>query len=392
MSVANASADSQPAEVVRVIIMGAGSSSSTPKMGCIAGPSPCATCAEARANPNSRNHRLNPSLLIQVRKPSASSSSSEASGAAAFNSATTEPYCVHTSTTKPAHPNPQEYLNILIDCGKTFRETSMRHFKALGVENLHAVLLTHDHADAAFGVDDLREFTGTQVRVSMPVYLDPRTDETMRRVFGYLYPKTAHNDGRWVASLEWPTFEQGSVVPVRVRGPDRQRYANPDDRPAKEVIVDLTLPVASVPIEHGPGYLSNGFVFELTKGHFMVYYSDISRFDEEDEARLRAAVGPNGVIEVIVLDMLSLTTYFSHFSRDQAIACAARIGAKRAYFVGMSHTLAYDKTNEVVRTELAKAGLVGELAFDGCVLYDALNTTTSVNAAHAKRPSSPSSL
>ena len=48
------------------VIVGCGSSSAVPRLRCLVSPDgPCAVCADAAANPHSRNHRGNPSLLIR---------------------------------------------------------------------------------------------------------------------------------------------------------------------------------------------------------------------------------------------------------------------------------------------------------------------------------------
>jgi phosphoribosyl 1,2-cyclic phosphodiesterase len=46
---------------------------------------------------------------------------------------------------------------VQIDCGKTYREiTAMRVYRQHGVKAIDALLLTHDHADALGGLDELR--------------------------------------------------------------------------------------------------------------------------------------------------------------------------------------------------------------------------------------------
>ena len=43
-----------------------------------------------------------------------------------------------------------------VDVGKTFRESMITCYRAHGVEEIDAVLLTHNHADAVNGLDELR--------------------------------------------------------------------------------------------------------------------------------------------------------------------------------------------------------------------------------------------
>ena len=48
-------------------------------------------------------------------------------------------------------------INTLIDCGKTFREVVLKVFPKYGLKEIGALLLTHGHADAILGMDDLRD-------------------------------------------------------------------------------------------------------------------------------------------------------------------------------------------------------------------------------------------
>jgi glyoxylase-like metal-dependent hydrolase (beta-lactamase superfamily II) len=76
-------------------------------------------------NPNYRN---NPSILIRhvtQRKPDSSNSSSS------------------------------DVKYVQIDACKTFREGVLRWYPRHGVTSLDGIVLTHDHADAMFGLDDV---------------------------------------------------------------------------------------------------------------------------------------------------------------------------------------------------------------------------------------------
>jgi phosphoribosyl 1,2-cyclic phosphodiesterase len=59
----------------------------------------------------------------------------------------------------PRDPARLRTLNILIDCGKRFWDGAIDLFPALGVRHIDAVVITHGHADAINGLDDLRDFT-----------------------------------------------------------------------------------------------------------------------------------------------------------------------------------------------------------------------------------------
>lgn len=103
----------------RFVIIGSGGSSSLPNLRHVLQKEDCDVCQEASVNPQSKNRRGNPCMLITVR------------GA------------------EPQH--------LLVDCGKTFEEAVRRHFGDLNIKGVNAVLLTHGHADAILGLDSLRE-------------------------------------------------------------------------------------------------------------------------------------------------------------------------------------------------------------------------------------------
>ena len=71
---------------------------------------------------------------------------------------------------------------VLIDTSPDLRwQTS-----AANVRRLDAVLYTHDHADQAHGIDDLRVFFLTSRRRT-PCYMDPVTTATLMRRFDYIF-------------------------------------------------------------------------------------------------------------------------------------------------------------------------------------------------------------
>jgi phosphoribosyl 1,2-cyclic phosphodiesterase len=113
-----------------------------------------ASIGDPRHNPN---YRCNPSILIQ--------------------------YQLNTS---------QEF-NIVIDTGKTFREAILRWFPLNKVRSVDAVLLTHGHADAIFGLDDIRSVQPINTKTPMPVYLSKECEQIVRKVFFYLFPSPDKN-------------------------------------------------------------------------------------------------------------------------------------------------------------------------------------------------------
>mmetsp|Transcript_3128 Transcript_3128/g.4831 ORF Transcript_3128/g.4831 Transcript_3128/m.4831 type:complete len:186 (-) Transcript_3128:571-1128(-) len=82
----------------------------------------------------------------------------------------------------------EDEKNIVVDMGKTFRESVVRWFPANHVTHVDAVVLTHGHADAIFGLDDVRSIQNVDGAEPMPVYLTQDCEKVVRKVFFYLFP------------------------------------------------------------------------------------------------------------------------------------------------------------------------------------------------------------
>ncbi|KAJ9120064.1 hypothetical protein QFC22_002961 [Naganishia vaughanmartiniae] len=78
----------------------------------------------------------------------------------------------------------------MIDCGKTFAQNAIEYFPAHGLRKLDAVILSHDHADAIHGIDDLRMLTrprlkngNDMVQDEVPIYCAAKTFAVLKQRF-----------------------------------------------------------------------------------------------------------------------------------------------------------------------------------------------------------------
>ena len=117
---------------MKITVLGSGTSSGVPTVGCR-----CDVCLSA----DPRDRRLRPSILIQ-------------SGG----------------------------RNIVVDTTPDFREQVLR----ARLERVDAIVYTHAHADHILGLDNVRPFNFRH-KTSIPIYTHPSTFQVIRRVFEYAF-------------------------------------------------------------------------------------------------------------------------------------------------------------------------------------------------------------
>mmetsp|Transcript_2556 Transcript_2556/g.5324 ORF Transcript_2556/g.5324 Transcript_2556/m.5324 type:complete len:352 (-) Transcript_2556:313-1368(-) len=287
----------------RLVVLGCGSSTGVPRPFCLFDDNKdsdkCKVSRLALLGPpeENRNYRGNPSLLVQT----------------------------------PAGKT------IQIDVGKTFRENAVRWYPRFGVNSVDAVILTHGHADAIFGMDDLRGLQGISQCdecEALPVFLDAPTLAEIKRSFPYLMPKSQEGQSvkRWVAALDFKEIKKF------------QPFTAAD------------LEVTPVPVMHGEDLVSLGFCFGEKER--VVYLSDVSRVLPETERFLKQRP-----IDVLIVDALfKERRHSTHFSLPEALEFIRKMKPRRAVLVGLSDDIEYHSVNR----ELAQLTDINvELAYDG---------------------------
>ena len=282
----------------------------------------CQVCKSAVAGPPHErpNYRLNPSLLIR--------------------------YKTVDKDTGRIHVNTYQ-----IDAGKTFREAALRWYPRNEIACLDALILTHEHADACFGLDDIRGFQVGK-KGALPVYCSRRDLDSLERRFDYLMPGFMQDKSvkRWVSQLDFNVIE-----------------------PYKAFTLPGGLKIMPVMVWHGEDYECMGFMFG--EHERIAYLSDVSRIPEATDVMLRGGPVPgstgdegprengqsngNGTsgdddrfLDLLIVDCLFMDReHPTHFNFHQSMACIRSLRPKRALLVGMSHDFDYDSVNERLRTE-----------------------------------------
>jgi phosphoribosyl 1,2-cyclic phosphate phosphodiesterase len=189
-----------------------------------------------------------------------------------------------------------------------------------GIKKLDAVLFTHEHKDHTAGLDDIRPFNFYQ-KADIPIFGRKTVLEQLQREYAYIF-----NDKKY------PGVPQVACVEI-------------DRHPFQINGIGIT----PIPVLH---YKLPVLGFRI--GDFS-YITDANQIPEESYALLEGT-------EILVLNALQKEPHIAHFTLDQAIEQALRIGAKKTYFTHISHRLGKHAT---VEKELPE-GIF--LAYDGLKL------------------------
>lgn len=267
-----------------LIVVGCGSSCGVPAANClIKRPMSCGVCADAQRI-GSRNARCNPSVLIKHRTG----------------------------------------VNILIDCGKSFRHAMLKLLATRDdILKIDAVILTHAHADAMLGLDDLREWVlGSRelgTLQSIPIFLRDSDLDAVRRTFPYLVDRAQATGSGHVANLEFHTFD-ASAASFSVLGVD----------------------VVPIVVDHGAPFEAVAFRF----GDF-VYMSDVSAIPPAQMPKLQCS-DPRG-LELLMLDATFVArTISSHVNFPQALDIARLLKPRKTIFTGLTHEFDYHYFNALL--------------------------------------------
>ncbi len=182
---------------------------------------------------------------------------------------------------------------VLIDTTPELRMQCLRY----QVESLNAVVITHAHADHIMGMDDLRRFNALR-RGPLEVWADEPTHRTLQMCFGYAF---AAPDPQ--AKVFRPHLIRRDIAgPFNLCGRDW----------------------TPIPLWHG----GTG-VLGFRVGN-IAYCTDVSRIPDPSYQLLQN-------LDVLVLDGLQYQRHTTHFSVEEAVAEAQKIGAKRTYLTHIAH-------------------------------------------------------
>jgi len=205
---------------------------------------------------------------------------------------------------------------ILVDTSTDLRMQALAH----NVRRVDAILFTHSHADHILGLDEVRRFNVIQ-QSAIPAYCDARTLGDIRQTFAYMF-NGAPPPGGGIPKVGLTTI----VGPFSLGGID----------------------IVPVPVLHG-----RRPILGFRMGTF-AYLTDCSAIPDSSWPLLEG-------VQTLILDALRHKPHPTHFSVEEAVAAAGRIGAVRTYFTHVCHDLGHAETCAHLPPGV-------ELAYDGQIL------------------------
>ncbi|MDE7438687.1 MAG: UDP-N-acetylmuramate dehydrogenase [Muribaculaceae bacterium] len=224
---------------ITVTVLGSGTSKGVPEMGC-----ECRVCSST----DSHDKRLRASVLVETAG-----------------------------------------LRLLIDPSPDLRQQALR----IGLADIDAVLVTHNHYDHVGGFDDLRPFCSNS---DLPVYLRHDVDADLRRRLDYCFRPNPYPGV--------PTFEMNIIdnKPFYING------------------------VKIEPIEVLHGKLP---IYGYRIGNF-AYVTDAKYISEEEKEKLKN-------LEVLILNSLRDKPHFAHLSFSEAMSLIEEVKPARTYLTHFGH-------------------------------------------------------
>ncbi len=207
--------------------------------------------------------------------------------------------------------------HILIDAGPDFRQQMLREKQ----QQLDAVILTHEHVDHVFGLDDIRAFNYVQ-QAPVDIYAEPRVLGELKRVYSYVFAEFRFGGlpEMNLHEIQHADFQVAGLTITPIRG------------------LHYKLPVF--------GYRIGSFA----------YLTDMNSIAIDEKNKLHG-------LKVLVVGAVHKKEHLSHFNLAQALQLIEELKPQQAYITHISHLMGLHEIED-----LALPSHV-HLAYDGLALH-----------------------
>jgi len=209
-------------------------------------------------------------------------------------------------------------VNVVIDAGPDFRQQMLQH----QIETLAAILLTHEHVDHIFGLDDIRAYNWIQKKAT-DIYACNRVNDAVRRIFDYVFSE-------W----KFPGVPKMSLHDVG------------------------EIPFVAGGMEFIPIHCFHHKlpVLGFRTGN-LSYLTDVNHIPDGEIEKIRGS-------KVLVVNALRHEKHISHFNLEEALRLVENVKPERTYLTHISHNMGLYtevENNLPENVHLAYDGLVTDI-------------------------------
>lgn len=212
-------------------------------------------------------------------------------------------------------------LKILIDAGPDFRQQMLRE----NVKHLDAILLTHNHKDHTGGLDDIRAFNYLEKRATQ-IYCEKYVEDSLRLEYGYAFAEK-----KYPGAPEWEVHNIGDKpFSISSGGPYEILSWTPGKGYVHNIAgTDDSIRTTEVVPIRGMHYKLPVLGYRFGN---IAYCTDMNMIPEEEFDKLRD-------LDHFIINCVKRGKHISHFSIEEAIAVAQKVGAKQSWLTHLSHQL-----------------------------------------------------